>query len=92
MVSVDTKKKERVGNFRNGGQEWHPEGTPPAVNVYDFPRLAAGKAGPYGVSDVTTYEGFVNVGQSHDTAEFALMSVRPWWALMGQQRYPEATG
>ena len=91
VVSVDTKKKEQVGNFRNGGQEWHPEGTPPAVNVYDFPRLAAGKAGPYGVSDVTTYEGFVNVGQSHDTAEFALMSVRPWWALMGQQRYPEAT-
>lgn len=91
VISVDTKKKEQVGNFRNGGREWHPEGTPPGVNVYDFPHLAEGKASPYGVYDVTTYEGFVNVGMSHDTAEFALMSVRQWWNLMGSQRYPEAT-
>ena len=91
VISVDTKKKERVGNFRNGGREWHPEAMPPAVNVYDCPRLAEGKASPYGVYDVTTQEGFVNVGMSPDTAEFALMSVRRWWELMGSQRYPGAT-
>lgn len=91
VISVDTKKKELVGPFRNRGREWHPEGSPPAVNVYDFPSLAEGKASPYGVYDVTTYDAFVNAGMSHDTAEFALMSVRQWWALMGSQRYPGAT-
>jgi len=91
VISVDTKKKELVENFRNAGREWHPQKAPPAVNVYDFPSLAEGKASPYGVYDVTTHEGFVNVGMSHDTAEFALMSIRRWWDLMGQQRYPEAT-
>ena len=91
VISVDTKKKELVGNFRNPGREWHPEKSPPAVAVYDFPDRGEGKVNPYGIYDVTTHEGFVNVGVSHDTAEFALMSVRRWWELMGQQRYPEAT-
>ncbi len=91
VISVDTKKKELVGNFRNGGREWQEAGAPPEVNVYDFPDRADGKASPYGIYDVTTHEGFVNVGISHDTAEFALMSVRRWWDLMGHQRYPEAT-
>ncbi len=91
VISVDTKKKELVGNFRNGGRERQEAGAPPEVNVYDFPDRAEGKASPYGIYDVTTHEGFVNVGISHDTAEFALMSVRRWWDLMGQQRYPAAT-
>ena len=91
VISTDTKKKELVGNFQNGGRDWHPQGEPPEVNVYDFPRLADGKASPYGVYDVTAQEGFVNVGKSHDTAEFALMSVRRWWDLMGKERYPDAT-
>jgi hypothetical protein len=91
VISVDTKKKQLVGSFQNPGREWHPKETPPAVNVYDFPDLAEGKASPYGVYDVTTHEGFVTVGTSHDTAEFALMSVRQWWTLMGRDRYPEAT-
>ncbi len=91
VISTDTKKKELIGPFRNGGRDWHPQGEPPAVNVYDFPHLADGKASPYGVYDVTAHEGFVNVGQSHDTAEFALASVRRWWDLMGKERYPDAT-
>ncbi len=80
-----------MGNFRNPGREWYPQESPPEVNVYDFPHRAEGQASPYGVYDVTTHEGFVNVGTSHDTAEFALMSVRRWWDLMGHQQYPEAT-
>ena len=91
VISTDTKKKELLGPFRNGGRDWHPQGAPPEVNVYDFPRLADGKASPYGVYDVTAPEGFVNVGQSHDTAAFALMSGRRWWDLMGKERYPDAT-
>ena len=91
VISVDTKKKELVGNFRNAGREWHPVGEPPTVNVYDFPHMAVGKASPYGVYDVTTHDGFVNVGTSHDTAQFALASIRRWWDLMGRQQYPEAT-
>ena len=91
VISTDTKKKELIGQFRNGGRDWHLQGEPPEVNVYDFPNLADGKASPYGVYDVTAQEGFVNVGQSHDTAEFALMSVRRWWNLMGKERYPDAT-
>ncbi len=73
VISVDTEKKELVGNFRNPGREWYPQESPPEVEVYDFPDRAEGKASPYGVYDVTTHEGFVNVGMSHDTAEFALM-------------------
>jgi hypothetical protein len=91
VISVDTKKKELIGAFDNPGREWHPQGAPPAVNVYDFPDRAEGKASPYGVYDVTQHDAFVNVGTSHDTAEFALASVRRWWELMGQTQYPDAT-
>ncbi len=91
VISVDTKNKELVGNFRNAGHEWRPKQSPPAVEVYDFPDRGVGKASPCGVYDVTMHDGLVNVGLSHDTAEFALMSVRRWWTLMDQQRYPQAT-
>ena len=91
VISVDTKKKELVGNFRQAGREWHPQKSPPTVNVYDFPDRAEGKASPYGVYDVTTHNALVNVGTRHDTAEFALASIRRWWDLIGQHQYPEAT-
>ncbi len=92
-ISVDTKKKELIGNFQlqNKGQQWQPKGQPETVNVYDFPSDAEGKAVPYGVYDVTANEGFVNVGMSHDTAEFSVASIRQWWETMGQARYPATT-
>ena len=91
VISVDTKKKEWVGNFRNAGREWHPQNSPPAVNVYDCSDRAEGQASPYGVYDVTTENACVNVGISHDTAALALASVRRWWDLIGPHQYPEAT-
>ncbi len=90
VLSVDTKKKERVGNFKNSGQTWRPKGTPREVNVYDYPYLGEGPAIPYGAYDVYRDEGFVNVGISHDTAEFAVESLRRWWKLFGRRHYPEA--
>jgi transposase len=90
-VSVDTKKKELVGGFRNAGRAWHPAGEAPQVNVHDFPHLGQGKAVPYGTYDIGKDEGLVNVGISHDTAEFAVASVRRWWKAMGRRAYPAAT-
>ncbi len=91
VVSVDTKKKELVGNYKNAGQEWQPQGTPERVKSKDFPDKELGKVSPYGVYDMTANEGWVNVGVTRDTAEFAVESVRRWWYRMGQKAYPEAT-
>lgn len=90
VLSVDAKKKERVGNFKNHGENWTPRGKPTKVNVYDFPRLSKGTAIPYGAYDVGRNEGLVNVGMTHDTAEFAVESVRRWWKLVGRRHYPVA--
>jgi Rhodopirellula transposase DDE domain len=90
VLSVDTKKKERVGNFKNAGKTWRPKGQPTEVNVYDFPHLGVGPAIPYGAYDQQRNEGFVNVGISHDTAEFAVASVRRWWRWIGRRGYPRA--
>jgi len=91
VVSVDTKKKELVGNFKNAGQEWQPKGQPERVATYDFPSLAQGKAIPYGVYDVGQNEGWVSVGTDHDTAEFAVATLLQWWGQMGTHTYPDAT-
>ena len=90
ILSVDAKKKERVGAFKNAGRTWRPKGQPSHVNIYDYPSLAVGPATPYGAYDVQRNEGFVNVGMSHDTAEFAVESLRRWWRLVGRPRYPRA--
>ena len=91
VVSVDAKKKELVGEFKNGGREWQPQGQPEAVRVYDFPDPVRGKAIPYGVYDVTANQGWVSVGTDHDTAEFAVATVQQWWRQMGALAYPHAT-
>ena len=91
VISVDTKKKELVGNFKNGGREWQPKGTPPAVLVHDFPTDAEGKAIPYGVYDMARNEAWVSVGRDHDTPAFAVASIRHWWQQMGCDAYPDAT-
>ena len=91
VVSVDTKKKELVGEYKNSGQEWQPQGKPQTVNVHDFPDKKLGKAIPYGVYDLANNEGWVSVGTNHDTAEFAAASIGRWWREMGQQRFPRAT-
>src|SRR5215216_1566035 len=90
VVSVDTKKKELVGQFRNGGREWYPQGQPAEVEVHDFPSKTLGKVIPYGVYDEATHTGGVSVGVDHDTAEFAVETVRRWWRHMGSQTYPKA--
>ena len=90
-ISVDTKKKELVGEFANGGREWHPKGEPTEVNVHDFVDKQLGRAVPYGIYDLANDEGWVSVGDSADTAEFAVNSVRTWWANMGATRFPTAT-
>jgi Rhodopirellula transposase DDE domain len=90
VISVDTKKKELVGNFRNSGREWQPKRPPEQVNVHDFADPQLGKVIPYGVYDLAANEGWVNVGIDHDTAEFAVESIRRWWAHMGKARYPQA--
>ena len=87
VISVDTKKKEQVGEFKNNGRTWRRKGDPRKVNAYDFPSLANGNAIPYGAYDVGRNEGFVNVGMTHDTAEFAVHSIRQWWLQMGRQHY-----
>jgi hypothetical protein len=91
VVSVDTKKKELVGEFKNAGAEWQPAGQPTAVKVHDFPDPQLGKAIPYGVYDLASNEGWVSVGIDHDTARFATASVRRWWLEMGCRRFPRAT-
>ena len=90
VLSVDTKKKELVGAFKNGGQEWAPQGQPEAVKVHDFVDPALGKAIPYGIYDVGHNTGWVNVGQDHDTATFAVESLRRWWRGVGAATYPQA--
>jgi Rhodopirellula transposase DDE domain len=90
VVSVDTKKKELVGEFKNAGREWRPAGTPAEVDTHDFPGKVAGKAVPYGVYDLAANSGWVNVGTDHDTAAFAVESIRRWWNGAGQQAYPHA--
>jgi hypothetical protein len=91
VVSVDTKKKELVGNFANGGREWAPAGQAPSVYDHDFPSWAEGKAIPYGVYDLGENEGFVSVGDDHDTPAFAVASLESWWVALGRLRYPDAT-
>jgi DNA-binding phage protein len=91
VVSVDTKKKELVGRFRNGGREWQPEHRPEEVKVHDFPEKDLGKVIPYGIYDPTANTGWVGVGIDHDTAEFAVETLRRWWRRMGRRVYPEAT-
>ncbi len=90
VISVDTKKKELVGPYHNGGREWRPKGAPEEVNVHDFPDPALGKAIPYGVYDMTADKGWVSVGTDHDTASFAVESVRRWWRSMGRSLYQDA--
>jgi hypothetical protein len=90
VISVDTKKKELIGNFKNGGREWQPQGEPELVDVHDFPTDAIGKAIPYGVYDVAANDGFVNVGVDHDTPVFAVTSIDAWWKQVGESRYPDA--
>ena len=90
VISVDTKKKELLGAFKNGGRTWRPKGKPYEVNVHDWPSRGKGKAIPYGVYDVRDDRAVVNVGISHDTAEFAVESIRRWWRLDGRQRYGSA--
>ena len=90
VISVDTKKKELVGRYQNGGRDWHPKGEGPEVLTYDFPN-GKPKAVPYGVYDVARNEGFVSVGISSDTAEFATATIYRWWEAMGKEAYPEAT-
>lgn len=90
VISVDTKKKERIGEYKNGGQEYHPKGPPIEVNVHDFMDKQKGKAAPYGVYDLSKNEGWVRVGISRDTAEFAVNSIRQWWQEMGVESYANA--
>ncbi len=89
-ISVDTKKKELVGDFKNSGREWRPKGNPTRVRVHDFIDKKLGKANPYGVYDLTRNAGWVNVGIDHDTAAFAVQSIRRWWKKMGRSVYPKA--
>jgi hypothetical protein len=90
VISVDAKKKELVGPFRNSGREWRPKGTPVEVQVHDFPTKADGKVTPYGTYDIGRNRAVVNVGISHDTGEFAVESIRRWWRLDGRRRYAAA--
>lgn len=90
VISVDTKKKELIGAFRNSGRTWRRQGDPHRVHVHDFPHLGRGKAIPYGTYDIAQDRAVVNVGVTHDTAAFAVKSIRRWWRLMGRRGYPEA--
>lgn len=87
VISIDTKKKENIGQFKNGGPEWHPKGEPTLVKTHDFPDKIQGKAIPYGAIDLTQNQGWINVGIDHDTAEFAVESIRRWWQQLGQAQY-----
>ena len=90
VISVDTKKKELVGRYKNGGREWRPGGEPEQVNVHDFADQDLGKAVPYGVYDVAANTGWVNVGTDHDTSQFAVQAIRRWWDTVGKDAYPDA--
>jgi len=90
-ISVDAKKKELVGDFKNAGREWHPQARPEEVRVHDFQDPMLGKAIPYGVYDIVNNQGWVSVGIDHDTAQFAANSIRRWWKQMGRHRFPRAT-
>ena len=90
VISVDTKKKELVGDFKNGGQEWRQKGRPPEVRVHDFIIKDLGKVAPYGVYDLANNVGWVGVGISHDTAEFAVATIAKWWRRLGRRRFPKA--
>jgi Rhodopirellula transposase DDE domain len=90
VISVDTKKKELVGDFKNAGRTWRPQGEPEEVQVYDFLSQALGRAIPYGVYDLATNDGWVSVGVDHDPAAFAVQTIRRWWQDIGRQRYPDA--
>lgn len=91
VISVDTKKKELVGAYKNNGTTWRPEGKPELVKVHDFVDKEFGRANPYGVYDIASNTGWVSVGTDHDTASFAVETIRRWWNSMGKQRYPEAS-
>ena len=91
VISVDTKKKELVGDFHNADREWQPQGTPERVRCHDFIDKELGKVNPYGVYDQSANDGWVSVGTDHDAAEFAVESIRRWWRTMGVERYPAAT-
>ena len=91
VISVDTKKKELIGNYAAAGREWEPAGQPVRVDVHDFPDPALGKVAPYGVYDITTNTGWVNVGTDADTGQFAVESIRRWWHRLGAPTYPSAT-
>ena len=91
VISVDTKKKELVGDYKNPGREWRPKGSPLKVKTHDFPDKDKGKANPYGVFDIANNTGFVNVGITADTAEFAVSSIRYWWKYVGKRAYPSAS-
>lgn len=90
-ISIDTKKKELVGEYANGGREWHKKGEPVAVNMHDFPDKELGKAIPFGVYDIGANRGFVNVGITNETAAFAVASIQSWWDQLGKERYRNAT-
>jgi len=90
VISVDTKKKELVGDFKNAGREWRPKGDPEKVRVHDFAIPELGRAAPYGVYDLACNTGWVSVGVDHDTASFAVETIRRWWYAMGQEKYPRA--
>ena len=90
-ISVDTKKKELIGDFKNAGRTWRPHGEPEEVRVHDFLDKELGKAIPYGVYDMINNQGWVSVGIDHDTAQFAVNSIRRWWERMGRRRFPRAT-
>ena len=90
VISVDTKKKELVGNFKNNGRAWRLKCTPEAVNVHDFIDRKLGRAVPYGVYDINNNVGWVSVGTDHDTACFAVNAIRRWWRAMGKKRHPQA--
>jgi hypothetical protein len=90
VISVDTKKKELVGDFKNGGREWQPKGQPEEVRVHDFPLPGQGRVSPYGVYDLAANAGWVSVGIDHDTAAFAVATIRRWWERTGQPRSPQA--
>lgn len=90
VISIDTKKKENIGNFKNNGKTYRPKGEPEEVEVYDFIKKDLGKVAPYGVYDVTANNGWVSVGISSDTAPFAVNAIRSWWYKMGKERYPHA--
>jgi hypothetical protein len=90
VISVDCKKKEIIGNFKNNGKEWRPKGDPIEVNDHDFMDKDLGKAIPFGIYDISDNSGWVNVGVDHETSEFAVESIRRWWKYMGKEKYPEA--